>query len=147
MQEALRGPLRGTINRAGITFNWPPSIQFSRGLRGITETMFAPTPALLSLGIAAGDVFPTILATASLAGAANLRAGAARTIQWAHERVIKTMNHFGLLDTKFEGHYPRDWMNPGIVAKYHPIFFVDQKGNIHFLRQNKKGESFRRSEE
>jgi len=56
---------------------------------------------------------------------------------------IKTRaNKYGLLDTRFESLYPNNWMNPIEVAKTHPIFYIDLKGNLVIL-QNTRMEYYR----
>ncbi|HIH15900.1 MAG TPA: hypothetical protein HA252_00660 [Candidatus Diapherotrites archaeon] len=123
-------------------------IPAQRRVRGIAElgatSIIGVTGGLVGGGVPPEAGFP-LLFMASTAGmfAANTRTKVAEAIQEAYAHASHIMGHAGILDTKFEGHYPRDWMHPGVVANYHPIFFVDGKGNLHFLRQNKRGEAFR----
>jgi hypothetical protein len=51
-------------------------------------------------------------------------------------------NKFGLLDTKVEHLYPKDWIKPTEVAKTHPIFYIDLNGNLVIL-QNSRLEYYR----
>ncbi|PIN98266.1 MAG: hypothetical protein COT90_05110 [Candidatus Diapherotrites archaeon CG10_big_fil_rev_8_21_14_0_10_31_34] len=53
-------------------------------------------------------------------------------IKIAHRRIVNSMKENGLLQTRFEGHYPKDWINPSIVARTHPSFHVKGNGDIIF---------------
>ncbi|MFH0712944.1 MAG: hypothetical protein V1722_05910 [Candidatus Micrarchaeota archaeon] len=55
-------------------------------------------------------------------------------IQRAHENLKEAINKHGLLDTKFEGHYPFRWMSPAFVAKTHPVFYVTGRGDLVFKK-------------
>lgn len=68
----------------------------------------------------------------------GLRAVFANQIQKMHQEIVNDFNRYGVLDTANEGNYPRDWMNPSIVGKTHPTFFVKGNGNIVFMKESKK---------
>jgi len=73
------------------------------------------------------------LGSAAAAG----RAVIAKTIQSKHKDLVKAMKESGILQTKFEGNYPRDWINPTIVANTHPVFFVNWKGDLIFPKMTR----------
>lgn len=84
------------------------------------------------------SIFPvTILLPKALQNEVEIR----KLIQNQHQLLRNAMAEDGVLDKKFEGNYPANWMRPNVVAEYHPIFFVDGRGNIHFLRERKSGEA------
>ncbi len=61
----------------------------------------------------------------------------AETVQNYHLRIIDLMKKHGILDTKFEGNYPPELMRPTDLSRTHPVFFVDFKGNVHFLKESR----------
>lgn len=44
------------------------------------------------------------------------------------------MKKFGILKPSFENNYPKDWINPTIVEKTHPVFHVKANGDLVFHR-------------
>ncbi len=72
--------------------------------------------------------------SAGIAIGASARTLIAKLIQKRHRQLVKEMKNVGLLQTKFEGSYPRDWINPAIVAKTHPVFYVKANGDLVFLK-------------
>jgi hypothetical protein len=75
----------------------------------------------------------------SALGAPNIlmRTIVVRTIQRLHETHKEIMNKVGVLSTATEGNYPRDWMNPTSIARTHPIFYVNARGDFVFLRETR----------
>ncbi len=69
--------------------------------------------------------------------AATGRTFFAKAIQKQHKELVSKMKKFGLLQTKFEGNYPRDWINPATVARTHPVFFVNYKGDLIFPKMTR----------
>ncbi len=65
------------------------------------------------------------------------RTMAARAVQKKHRELAAAMKEFGIMQTKFEGDYPRDWINPTIVAKTHPTFYVKANGDVVFPSQTR----------
>ena len=61
----------------------------------------------------------------------------ARWIQLKHEHLVREMKKVGILQTKYEKNYPRDWLNPTIVAKTHPSFFVNWRGDLIFPKMTR----------
>lgn len=53
-------------------------------------------------------------------------------IKRLHKHLVNAIKENGLLNTKYEGHYPDNWMSPAIVAKTHPSFHVKGNGDIVF---------------
>lgn len=49
-----------------------------------------------------------------------------KLIQEQHDAVMEAMNKGGVLQTRFEGNYPRDWLRPASIGLTHPIFYVTQ---------------------
>ncbi|MDO8537786.1 MAG: hypothetical protein Q7S21_02775 [archaeon] len=50
-----------------------------------------------------------------------------------HKQLAQNMKH-GVFVPSAEKHYPDGWINPSIVGKTHPIFFVKGNGNIVFVK-------------
>jgi hypothetical protein len=61
-----------------------------------------------------------------------------RGLKKAHDGLIEKMNKFGVFDAKSEGTYPENWMRPTEISKTHPIFYVNGKGDIIFLKSTRK---------
>ncbi len=81
----------------------------------------------------AGQFIGGTLSTAS-AGARTLLAHA---VQKRHDDLISAMQKYGIVQTRFEENFPQEWINPTSVKKTHPIFYVDFKGNLHFLKESR----------
>jgi len=110
------------------------ALRFNRGLGELS--------LLAGIGFLSGCPGPKLPSdnlhgvTAALAGS-SLRTWAAKLVQKRYIGLIKSMNQSGILQTKFEGNYPRDWINPTIIANSHPVFYVNAKGDMVFLRNNR----------
>ena len=97
------------------------------GLSALPHKVLSSTEGRNMMGLTSGGL---ILAS-------SLRLLLAKTIQRKHKQLIKSMKRFGILQPCFEGNYPGDWINPAIVANSHPVFYVNAKGDMVFLRSNR----------
>lgn len=84
-----------------------------------------------------GKGYPRLGGVGLFAATAYLRTVAAIGIQIKHEELTEEMHKRPVIQTKFEGDYPEDWVKAGAIAETHPIFYVDGKGNLHFLKNNR----------
>ncbi len=112
----------------------------------LTVTRSTRSVSEILLGVAAGAALhPQLPLTAAMTAAAAVavRTISAVGVQRSHEHLMDAMGRYGVLNTQFEGHYPMDWMHPSIIRQTHPIFYVDGKFNLHFLRSRKRGEATR----
>lgn len=60
------------------------------------------------------------------------------SIQNAHEALVHRMAKHGIIQTEFEGRYPKDWINPTIVSRTHPVFDVENNGDIIFRKVTRR---------
>jgi len=135
LQDMIGKPGSGSVIRSIFSDN-SSTIRDERKTRALIEAMTLAT--LLDLL----NVFPfslspqskleTRVATGMMAFLLGGRAAIARGIQARHKKLVKAMKKFGILQTRFEGSYPRDWINPTTVAKTHPAFYVNRKGDLVF---------------
>jgi len=63
-------------------------------------------------------------------------------IRAKNAELLKAMNKYGIIQTKYEELYPKKWLNPAMVASTHPIFYIDQRGNL-VLRKATRMEYYR----
>lgn len=108
------------------------SIKTERTLRGLMElqTLAYGTHAIITKG---RDSFDKAIIPISIL----LRTNFARQVQKKHLELADAMRKHGIIQTRFENKYPIEWINPTIVAETHPIFYVDRKGNAHFLKESR----------
>ena len=66
-----------------------------------------------------------------------LRTIAAHYVQNRHRELVEDLNEHGIFRDKFSNAYPDGWLNPTTVAETHPVFFVDARGNLHFLKDSR----------
>ena len=118
----------------------PITIRNSRILREIQEVNILSYAALAygSNSFSLADkphnffVTPLVLATGGVA-----YTYLAKRVQKLHEELADEMNRVGVLQSKFEGRYPRDWMNPSIISRTHPVFYVNRKGDLVFVKESR----------
>lgn len=103
------------------------AIRHLRKVRGFTEGNAA-------IGLLTG--MPEGIAGAFLHWGARMVT--VKYIRKSYEDILDVMNKFGVLQTKIEASFPKDWINPTKISQTHPIFFVDGKGNIHFLKDGSR---------
>ena len=104
-----------------------------RQLRGITEIGVLVNAGSLTSKTLRNN--QTVLSEVVLPLALYARQITVSTIQKKHNELVELMNKHGLLNTTAEGNYPRDWMNPSIIAKTHPIFYVKANGDLVFIKE------------
>ncbi|MBI5224996.1 hypothetical protein HY989_03930 [Candidatus Micrarchaeota archaeon] len=62
-------------------------------------------------------------------------------LKWYKESLSEIIQHIkqtGLLKPEFEKEYPKGWINPTNIAKTHPAFFVNNSGNLVFLKNSRQ---------
>jgi hypothetical protein len=75
-------------------------------------------------------VFPT---TALIGG----RIAAAKFIQRGHKRLASAMKSNEIVQPKFQKEYPEGWEKWLTIAANHPIFYVNARGDLVFLKTNR----------
>lgn len=131
----LNPALQGIIGRKGMGFKeWNSSLAIRAQRQGKTVFEGIPLTALISIGASLGWGMGGAAIIGGLPILVPARAAIAESIQDRHEDLVNAMKKFGILQTKFEGNYPRDWINPTTVANTHPIVYVKGNGDLVFLR-------------
>ena len=122
--EVMTSPRRDTIRRL-------------RSLRAFYEG-----GSLMSLLLMADAIKSKEMPSSKLLGGGTALMAACRTlvaklVQWRHRDLVKAMKDFGILQTKYEKGYPKDWINPTIVSRTHPTFYVNRKGDLIFPKMTR----------
>jgi len=112
------------------------TIKGARRLRGFLESTTSLSALILAgtqvgaykLQSPASSTMFKIAITTGVLG----RGITAHNIKKLHTKLVDSIKKNGLLQTRFEGHYPEDWINPVIVSKTHPSFHVKGNGDIVF---------------
>ena len=114
------------------------TIRSERRLRALTEG-----ETLLLLLFAVNEIKKRDMREAKfLSGAAVATALSriwfAKMIQRKHRGLVKSMKEFGILRPgRIESKYPEGWLNPSIVAKTHPTFYVNWRGDLIFPKMTR----------
>lgn len=118
------------------------TIKASRRWRAFSETFTLINALNLVSWSTAGSQhgFSREAQAASAAGMAISAIGRtvmAKAIQRKHGELATAMKEFGIMQTRFEGNYPKGWINPAIVANTHPSFYVKANGDLVFPSQTR----------
>ncbi len=133
--EHLNPALQDMIGRKGMSFReWNSSLAIRAQRQGKAIFEGLPLTVLISIGASFGWGMSGVATIGGLPILVSARRAIAKSIQDRHEDLVSAMKKFGILQTKFEGNYPRDWINPTIVANTHPIVHVKGNGDLVFLR-------------
>ena len=120
-QQVIGGSQSGTIGRARYLRRTAEAVGLAGGVLGVGAAHLIGAhyqSALIGSGI------PTL----------GYRIKFSQEVQKAHNTLKEAVNKHGLLATKFEGHYPFNWVSAGVVAKTHPIFYVTARGDMVFKK-------------
>ncbi len=133
LSEAVRQEIGYSIKRDVSSKR--ETLQSLRGFRSFGRlSVFGGVAALAATD--SNDIIgkASSVAFSSAMGLGALQMLTAPWIQKKHEELKNAINKHGLLNTKFEGHYPINWMNSGIVAETHPVFYVTGRGDLVFKK-------------
>jgi hypothetical protein len=133
-ETATKHPLKIGVNELKKHFNYN-TIKGSRRMRGAAELVVGIN--VLGVFLQKGRAFNANLFSANLTGGVLGAAGSvvfAAMIKYLHTKLVDSIKEKGLLQTRFEGKYPQDWINATSIAKTHPSFHVKANGDIVFHR-------------
>ena len=136
--EHLNPALQQIIGK--IRFKRPSGespIKNIRNLRAMYEGLSLIVLLALADNIRRKEPVPIRLQVSVLASIGG-RTAIAKWIQLEHTTLVKTMKDFGILKPgRIESKYPEGWLNPSIVAKTHPVFYVKGNGDLIFPRMTR----------
>jgi hypothetical protein len=107
------------------------TIRTMRRIRAISEGT-----TVLGLFLALKGAYP--IAGASTLPAAVTRTAASKAIQELHEQLVTAIKRYGLIDRRYASRYPSEWRSLATIARTHPIFYVNRKGDLVFKRASER---------
>ena len=139
LNPRLQQMIGGKVNIEDISpFIKSRSIRTSRRWRASVEGETLATLLFVYHGIKQKDV--SLIKEAKIGSVLGITARTifAKIIQRKHNDLVKEMKNGGIIQPgRIESKYPEGWLNPSVVAKTHPVFYVKRNGDLIFPRMTR----------